>query len=187
MAKKLIILTGYCATGKTTFSLKISKEFNIPCFNKDSIKAVLGRNLEINSRDDSSRLSITAFNMILHILEIFMNLNKTLIIESNFKKQEGEIIDQLLKKHNYQSLTFLLVGDLKIIHKRFIERDYSPERDKANRSNGLFDEYGKFEKAIKPLGDFTIGDKIIKIDTSNFSKINFIDYMKEVEIFIDDK
>jgi adenylate kinase family enzyme len=38
MCKKLIIIAGYVAGGKTTFSLKLSKELSIPCFNKDLIK-----------------------------------------------------------------------------------------------------------------------------------------------------
>jgi adenylate kinase family enzyme len=187
MAGKIIILTGYCATGKTTFSQKLSKQFNILCFNKDFIKAVLGKNLDIDTLEEKSRLSVSTFNILAHIMEIFMEQNKPIIIESNFKLSEGEIIRKLLEKYKYQSLTFLLVGDIKILHKRFLERDNSPERDKENRSEGTLDDYDKFKNAIKPLGEFNTGDKIIKIDTSDFSKVNYDKYIEEVKIFLDKK
>jgi broad-specificity NMP kinase len=95
MAGKIIILTGYCVTGKTTLSQKLSKEFNILCFNKDFIKAVLGKNLDMDTLEKRSRLSVSTFNILTHIMEIFMEQNKPLIIESNFKLSEGEIIKKL--------------------------------------------------------------------------------------------
>ena len=79
MNRKIIIVAGYCATGKTTFSQKLSKELNIPCFNKDYIKAALGINLEINSREDSSRLSVTAYNLCLFFMETLMKENVSFI------------------------------------------------------------------------------------------------------------
>ena len=42
MNKKIIIIGGYCASGKSVFSRKLSGLLNIPCFNKDIIKEVLG-------------------------------------------------------------------------------------------------------------------------------------------------
>jgi dephospho-CoA kinase len=184
MCKKLIIITGYVAGGKTTFSLKLSKELNIPCFNKDLIKIELGKKIDVNNREDSKLLSETSFNIMMYILENFMKVGQPLIIESNFGYTNGANIKELLGKYNYQSLTYLFTGDLKIIHKRFVERDKSPERDKVNRINGLLDEYSVFESSIKPLGEFNIGDKIIKIDTTDFSKINFDKYIKESYDFI---
>jgi cytidylate kinase len=184
MARKIIIVTGYCATGKTTFSRRLSKKINILCFNKDSIKAVLGKNLNITTIEERSRLSVTAFNIMIHIMETFMEQNESIIVESNFKPSEGSIIKILLEKYKYQSLTFLLVGDIKILHKRFLERDNTPERDRANRSEGTLDDYNKFENVIKPLGEFNIGDKIIKIDTSDFEKINYDKYIEEVKMFL---
>ena len=97
------------------------------------------------------------------------------------------MIKELIKKYKYQSLTFLMVGDLKILHKRYLKRDNTPERDRANRSEGTFNDYNKFEIAVKPLGEFNVGDKIIEIDTSNFNIIEFDKYIKEAEIFLNSK
>ena len=113
MKGKIIIFSGYVATGKTTFSQKISDVLNISCFNKDLLKTVLGKNIEINTREISSQYSVTTFNIMVHIMEIFLKQNKPLIIESNFKPSEGKIIKELLDFYKYDSLTFLMIGDLK--------------------------------------------------------------------------
>jgi hypothetical protein len=46
------------------------------------------------------------------------------------------------------------------------------------------DEYSVFEESIKPLGEFNIGEKIIKIDTTDFEKVNFANYIKVSHDFI---
>ncbi|MCL2722018.1 MAG: hypothetical protein FWD47_11860 [Treponema sp.] len=42
MQNKIILVGGCCAAGKSIFSNKLSNLLNIPCFNKDVIKEVLG-------------------------------------------------------------------------------------------------------------------------------------------------
>ena len=187
MNRKLIIVAGILAGGKTTFSQKLSKELKIPCLNKDLIKTVLNKNIEISNREDSIKLSITTTNIMWHIIEICMQVCKPIIIEANFNNTSEKQIKELLKKYNYESLTFLFVGDSKTLHKRFIERDNSQERDNANKINGLLNDFSKWETSIKPLIDFNIGRKIIKIDTTEFSKVNFDDYIKEGFEFLYEK
>jgi predicted kinase len=186
MDNKLIIVTGILAGGKTTFSIELSRQINIPCFNKDLIKIELNRNIEINNRDDSKILSTATINILLHIIEIFMKVGKSLIIEGNFNKTNGEQIKHLLEKYNYKSLTYLFTGDLNILHKRFLKRDNSPERDKANRINGLLDEFPIFETTIKPFIEFDIGNEIVKIDTTDFENVNFSHYIKLGNDFLSD-
>ena len=40
MNNKIILVSGYCATGKSTFARNLSQSLNIPCFIKDTIKEV---------------------------------------------------------------------------------------------------------------------------------------------------
>ena len=163
MNKKLILVAGYVASGKTTFSLNLSRELEIPCFNKDLIKVELAKNFDINNRGDSKRLSTATFDLIIHILINFMKVGKPLVLESNFYPTQSKIICQLLEDYAYEALTYLLIGDLKIMHKRFVARENSQEREQANKAFGLFDDFSAFEKAIKPLGDFKAGPRLISV------------------------
>ncbi len=184
MPKTVILLAGYVAGGKTTFSLKLSDALNIPVFNKDRIKSVLGDYIKINNRDESKNLSRATFGIMTHNAENLMKANMPFILESNFISAEANVLHNLIQKYDYNSLTYLFLGDLRIIHKLFIERDNSSEREQANRVNGIFDDYEVFEKSIKPLGDFSVGGKIIKVDTTNFADVDFENFIHEAHTFI---
>jgi deoxyadenosine/deoxycytidine kinase len=120
----------------------------------------------------------------MYILENLMKVNKLLIIESSFIKEQEAVIKYLLEKYNYEALTFILKCDLKVLHKRFIEREYSMERDKSNRVFGLWDDFKIFEREIKFFDNFNTGDKIINIVTSDFTNTDFEKYIIIAKDFI---
>jgi predicted kinase len=184
MKNKLIIIAGLPASGKTTFALKLSNILNIPFFNLDSIKSAIGKIIEINNRENSIRLGKSSFFVLMYILESLMKVNKPLIIENSFIQDHEEIIKNLLEKYAYETLTFIFKGNLKIIHNRFTEREYSPERDVGNKVFGLWDDFQIFERDMKPFGDFNIGDKIENIVTSDFSNIKFDKYINIAKDFM---
>lgn len=181
---KIILVAGYVAGGKTTFSLRLSQSLNIPVFNKDKIKSVLGNYIKINNREESKNLSRATFGIMAHITENLMKTGIPFILESNFIDSEAAILNDLISKYNYKTLSYVFVGDLHIIHKRFIERDNSPEREASNRIHGLLDDYSVFEEGIMPLGKFNIEDKIVKVDTTTFENVDFESYIKETHEFI---
>jgi predicted kinase len=187
MKNKLIIITGYPASGKTTFALKLSKILDIPFFNLDSIKTAIGKVIEINSWENSICLGKSSFFVLMYILENLMKVNKSLIIENSFIESHEIAIKCLLEKYEYETLTYFFKCDLKILHKRFIEREYSLERDNGNKVFGLWDDFQIFERDIKPIDGFNMGDKIEYIVTSNFSNINFDKYINIAKDFFSKK
>ena len=124
MVKKSIIISGYCATGKSTFSQKISDEFKIPYFNKDFVKENMADGFGLNNQEVFNKGSIATFNLMLHILEQFLQVGKICILEANFKKYEIEDIQKLLTKYNSTCLTYLFRADFEIIFRRFKCRSY---------------------------------------------------------------
>jgi predicted kinase len=80
MKNKIIIVGGYCATGKSTFSRELSHLLNIPCFNKDIIKEVLGDGLSPEDNMIDKNGSNTTFMLMLHIAEQFLKTGKICIL-----------------------------------------------------------------------------------------------------------
>jgi predicted kinase len=187
MNKKLIIISGYPAAGKTTFSFELSKKLNIPFFNLDFIKSEIGKIIKIKSWEDSVRVGKSAFLVLMYILENLMKTNNPVIIENSFIKDHEEVLKYLLEKYEYKLLTYKFICNLKVLHKRFIEREYSSERDIGNKIFGFWDHYQKFECEIKAFIDFNVGDNIIEIDTSDFKKINFDNYIEIAKNFMINK
>lgn len=190
MNRKIIIVAGYLAAGKTTFSLRLSKELGLPVFCKDLLKIALSRSLPVNNRDESKRLSAATFDAMAFITERFMETGRPLIIEANFVMtanhnglREGDCLKALTVRYGYQILTYVFHGDIDILCERFNEREKRPERGDANRAESLYD-CGQFAQTVIPLGDFDIGGQVIRIDTTDFKTINFDRHIETARKFL---
>lgn len=190
MNKKIIVIEGYLASGKSTFALQLAKKLNIPYFIKDTFKIALCKNITIANRDESSRFSIVTFDAMIYVAERMLETGYPIIIEGNFvpagikKIDESKIISKLINKYGYTSLTFKFVGDTNILHRRFIERERTPERGQVN-TMGFEPSCDDFNKWCHNLDAFDIGGKTIVINTTDFSSIDFNKHFENALTFID--
>jgi len=185
MKNKIILVGGYCATGKSVFSNKLSNLLNIPCFNKDVIKEVLGDGFGSDNNMVELKGSSATFLVMLHIAEKTLQSNNICILESNFKLKEMEQIKILLEKYNCECLTFIFKGDFEILFKRYMERDITEKRHWVHNTAGETKE--NFETGHKNagIGETGIGKIIIK-DSTYFEKINYDELYSIAREFIND-
>ena len=178
MNRKIIVITGYLASGKSTFAQRLSSELNIPYIIKDTFKSALCASIDIDSREESSRFSAVTFDAMMYVAERHIETGNPFIIEGNFvpggikKTDEAGVIKALLEKYNCQSLTFKFIGDTKILHKRFIKRDILPERGQAN-TIGYEPSYDEFNLWCHNLGDFDVSGETVAVDTTDFEAVDF--------------
>lgn len=184
--KNLIIITGQLAAGKTSYGKKISEELKIPFFSKDLIKEVLFDSFSDSNLDYEAKRKIGAssYAVFYYIIEEQMKVGMPIIAESNFVKESIPIIKKLLDKYNYNSITIRFEGDLQILHKRFLEREYSSERHMGLVSNGVFDDFENFEKTSVKAKEFKINDDEILVDTTDFSKVDFNKIIKDIQKYM---
>ena len=133
MRKKIILVGGYCATGKSTFARRLSQELNLPCFEKDVIKETLGDAFGTESGEVSKKGSFATFKLMLHMAERFLQAGQACILESNFTLQEVEEIKDLLEEYKGECRLFVFKGDLDILFDRYIDRDETEERHWVHR------------------------------------------------------
>jgi len=169
---KIILVGGYCATGKSTFSRKLAQVLNVPCFNKDIIKEVIGEGFGFENKDVYQKNSAVTFKLMLHIAERFLQAKKILILESNFKLSESEEIKTLLEKYNCECLTFVFKGDLDVLFNRYVERDKSSERHWVHKSaeetkDSFINGHLQFG-----IGELAIG-QTISVCATFFAEINY--------------
>ena len=88
--KKLILVCGDLACGKSTFCGQLSRRFDIPVFYKDTIKEVLGDTIGFANREENLKLSVATFGLLRHIFLQSADLGHDLILESNFRQHELE-------------------------------------------------------------------------------------------------
>ena len=189
MPNKIILVAGYPAAGKSTFSRDLSKRLNIPCFNKDVVKEVMAdgfgkENQELLNRDKKG--SAATFMIMLHIAEQFLQTGNVCILESNFQKHyplpltESKQIESLLEKYAGECLTFLFKGDLDVVSERYFSRD--SERHWVHGRATDKDSIKNYCIATR-LGEFGIG-KTIAVDTTLFEAVNYDELFALAEKFI---
>lgn len=173
--RNLIIITGELAAGKTTYGKRIAETLKMPFFSKDEIKEILFDSYNDTNIDYESKRKIGAssYAVFYYVIEQQMKSGLPIIIESNFVKESINIIKTLLNKYDYKNITVRFEGDLQVLHKRFLEREYSSERHKGLVANGTFDDFENFEKTAIKTKEFKIDDNEISVDTTDFSKVDF--------------
>ena len=190
MNKKVIIIGGYCATGKTTFAARLSQEFGIPYFAKDLVKIALNRSFPVENRADSKRLSAIAFDAMAFNVERFMEVGLPVIVEANFVMREnhnglkeGDTLRSLVVRYDYKLFTYIFLGDLPTLYERFMARDVMPERGVANKMWGEY-TFEDYTRDNIHLADFIIGGEIVKIDATDLDVVDFCKYIEVAHTFL---
>ncbi len=190
MNKKIIIIEGYLATGKSTFALQLSKSLNIPYLIKDTFKIALCKNISVANRTESSVFSTVTFDGMMYVAERMLETSIPIIIEGNFvpagvkKINEADVIKRLIDRYNYTSLDFKFMGDTRVLHQRFLEREKSAERGEVNKI-GMNVPYGTFNQWCHNLDDFDIGGETVRVDTTCFLDVDFNIYINLAKEFMD--
>lgn len=189
MSKKIIIIGGYLASGKSTFAIRLSNTIKVPYLIKDTFKIALCNSIQITTREEGSRFSAVTFDAMMYVTERLMEVNYPIIIEGNFvpdgikKVNEASVIKTLIDKYAYQSFTYKFMGDTNVLYERYIKRNKLPERGDANRD---FDEtpYDVFDRYCRILDGFSVGGELVNIDTTDFEKVDFTHHIEKARLFV---
>ena len=69
MSRKIIVIEGYLASGKSTFALQLSKSLLVPYLIKDTFKIALCKNVSVANRTESSVFSTVTFDGMMYVTE----------------------------------------------------------------------------------------------------------------------
>ena len=189
MNKKIIIIEGYLASGKSTYALRLSKALNVPYMLKDTFKIALCKSVTVSNRTESSIFSAVTFDGMMYVAERMLETGAPIILEGNFvsagikKVDEAGAIRRLIDKYNYDSLDFKFWGDTRVLYQRFLEREKTAERGEVNKI-GADVSYEDFDQWCRNLDGFDIGGERIRVDTTDFSKVDFDKYIESAKEFV---
>lgn len=184
-----ILVTGIPAAGKSTMAKFLSKELKLPVISKDTIKELLFDYIGFQSREEKVRLGTTSMEIMYNMAEQLMEVGQLFILENNFENSSKDELAALLSQYHYAALTITLTGDYRTIYQRFLERNVSPDRHRGHVVNDCYPEkesrsieelkaasvrYEDYLYGIEHRGfdTFTMDDGQIKVDTTDFSKID---------------
>jgi len=181
--KKLLLIMGDLATGKSTFANILAKRYNTSVFCKDTIKEVLGDTIGFVNREENLKLSKATMELMLFMFSEFTKLEKGLILESNFHTTELERFHQIATENGYDVLTLVLRGDVEVLHKRYLNRMCNEKRHPVHLSTTLdvfehFKGYTEYSRTEAVLGD------VIEICADDFSYQSDIELLKKIDAFV---
>lgn len=166
--RKILLINGDLATGKTTFAKFLAKRYNLPLFFKDSIKEMLGETVGFSDRAENRRLSVAAGKILNLIFAELARRGEGLILESNFRGEELEELYSLAEANGYQVMCLVLRAELDILHARFLERMKNENRHPVHFSR-MLEDFSDFERYITELRAEKIPGDFILVDANDFA------------------
>jgi predicted kinase len=177
--KKLILIGGSLASGKSTYSMILKEKYNLTVINKDKLKEILGDNILVKTREENKKLSVISFELMMYLLECN---ESCIVLESNFKDYELKVLKEKCEKLNYSVLSLFFDGNNEILHKRFNER-LNQNRHYVHKSQD-FTSISNFIEVLDDLRKAEYFGKIINVDCTNFNYQQDEKLFKEIEEFI---
>lgn len=165
--KKLLLVTGDLATGKSTFAGMLSERYGAHVFYKDRFKELLGDTIGFRDRSENLKLSMASAVLMRMVLEEFCRMGTDLILESNFRQAELEAIRQIAKKHGYEVLTLVLRGSLEVLHQRFLHRLHHEGRHAVHACGG-FEEFEGFRAYVSGQRQLQVPGEYVEVDADTF-------------------
>lgn len=166
--KKLLLIMGDLASGKSTFANFLSQRYHTVLFCKDTIKESLGESIGFSNRSENLRLSRATADLMSLTLSQFGRVDQDLILESNFRIGELEKLHKIASEFHYQVLTLVLRGDVEILHERYLNRMYHENRPAVHLC-AEFNSIEGFGAYLDSLRTPTVPGDSIWIDANDFS------------------
>ena len=166
--KKLLLITGDLATGKSTFADILSKRYDTNVFYKDTIKEVLGDTIGFSNREENLKLSKATMELMIFMFKEFCKIDKNLILEANFRKVDLERLHEIACENGYDVLTLVIRGDVEILHKRYLNRMNNENRHPVHLSTTL-DIFDDFKKYIENSRKEEMSGEVMQISANSFS------------------
>ncbi len=175
LLKKLIIILGDLASGKSTLARVIANKLNSLCLVKDDIKELLGDRIGFHNRDENLKLSQATFDIMKYVVRQFPSTASSIVLESNFRPYEIKELNALSVELSFEVYMIVLTGDPEVLYTRYVSRN--PERHIVHQSVGLVDRQKFFDSLIK-LDEYHFSQNSIVLNTTNFTNLNLPKILK---------
>lgn len=179
MKKRMILISGMPAAGKTTFALWLSRQLHLPLICYDNIKKSIS---EISNRygmdaEKELLLKIFPYEMFLFYCEEMMKSSAEAVAEFLFSEQMEEKLGLWAETYGYEIINIHLDLEPKEAYRRFAERNRQQEKDEIRPHEISFQE---FQEAVKQNRDFRYGHRLIEVDTTDFEKVSYEDILAQL-------
>lgn len=172
MKIKIVLITGFPASGKTTIGNELAKRMRIPFLSKDDIKEHLFDRLGWEDREWSKKLSLVSYDSLYYYAETLLKANVSFVIESNFKPEfDNPKVTALIERYDVALAQILYHANGGVLFERFKSRAESGLRHPGHVDTSNYKEFKKIllEGQSEPL---SVAGAVIDVDTTDFTKVD---------------
>jgi predicted kinase len=177
----IILVLGLPGAGKTTLGKKLADKLQLPFISKDDIKVKLFDVYGWKDREASKQAGIASLRIMDYLTEEQIKRGNSLILESTFNPAYDDARFQAWQKeYDVRYVQVYCYADAKVVRQRFAERAKTDDRhvSAVEGDEGLQVLENYIQQGFMPLN---VDSKIIKVDTTDFSKINEADIIKQIQ------
>jgi predicted kinase len=176
----VILILGLPGAGKTTLATKLSHELNLPLVVKDDLKVILLDAYGWKDRENSMQAGSASYKLMDYFIEGQIKHGNSLIVESTFDpKYDDARFQSWQEKYGVRYVQVYCYADADTIRQYFKERASSNNRHVSHTEGeaGLQNLEKYIQQGFTPLN---VDSTIIKVDTTDFSKVNEADIIKQI-------
>ncbi|MBU4536774.1 hypothetical protein KJ603_01905, partial [Patescibacteria group bacterium] len=159
-----------------------SKELNFPFINKDCLKEVIFDTNGWRDKKYSKEIGNTAYSILYHFANCFLENSPAVIIEANFTPQLANIkMNNLIKKHKAHAIQLNCWAKKGVLIERFNERNKLGYRHPGHCEDFIFNDIK--DSLNRGRSDIlNIKGDILNIETTDLNKVDYlslIDYIRK--------
>lgn len=200
MARVLILLAGYPACGKSTFSKHFINRYpDAVLIAPDDIKEEYWDMVGFDSAEEKATLELSVWKTYYARMAKLMEQEAMILTDYPFSNKQKPMLKTLTELYEYTCITIRFIGDLQAIFKRSWERDQAQTRHLGHLMNhyhkgDILLDRSKIDVPVtldlltercisKGYGTFVMGD-LIEVDATHIENISYEDLLSEVATHI---
>lgn len=183
----LILISGAPATGKTYLARLLSEALPIVVLEKDAIKETLFDAVGEGDREWSRKLGGATFALLRTLVETHLKAGQSVVVESTFQPEfDAQWLDCMRGQFDIDVLELHCQTDPDTALSRYAQRIDSDGRHTGHLAGMSRDTHvEELRERFESYGPLTAGDELIRVDTTEFSSVDYAAIVEKVRGALD--
>lgn len=194
----VVIVAGLPGSGKSTLASRLAEALKLPLICKDTIKEALFDTVGFRNREEKTILNTASLRILFYAAKQILTGGSGVILENNFENDAYPLFEDLFRCVHAHPLTVFVGGETMAIYKRYIARDQDAFRHRGHVLSTEYPERVDIGHIPEPISfelfcqrfrergmmDFRVGNDVVYVDATDFSKIDFDDILEQVRKYL---